>query len=343
MMKTRYAELAGFDPDDGSDVGIRMAVLSEQVASLLEECAQLRRELFPATAGGESLERHAETRGLSRKGALFARGTLTFSRRSAGEEDLLIPQGTLVSGGGVEFATDAAATLAAGELTVQAPASACTAGAGGNLAANRIDTMVTPVVGISGVQNPAPFTGGTDEESDEQLRERLFESYRSVSNSTNSAFYYGEVTQHEFVASAAVLPRVRGRGTVDIAVSGFLEDLPQERVQQLQQSLAQKKEINVDVLVKNAVEKRADLSLLLDPMENDSFEEVKARCQAALHDYFLSQQVGESLMCARLLAALCALEGVRNVTLLSPAADVRAAADEIIRPGEIAIARMEVV
>ena len=70
--------------------------------------------------------------------------------------------------------------------------------------------MVTPVQGITGVTNPAAFAGGEDEEGDEELRRRLLESYRSISNGTNRAYYLKEALAFEGVASAAVLTGRRG-------------------------------------------------------------------------------------------------------------------------------------
>ena len=84
-MAQRYRELSGHAPEDASDIGIRLKVLAAQVWELWQRCDWMWRQLLPDTATGDYLEYHAATRGLSRKPAVRAVGTLTFpapSRRA---------------------------------------------------------------------------------------------------------------------------------------------------------------------------------------------------------------------------------------------------------------------
>ena len=160
-MAAEYEAQAGFAPDDASDAGIRIRVLAGEIYTALRMLEVVKDEAFPQTASGEALELHAMERGLSRKPAVRAQGTLTFSRETALTYDVEIPQGTAcaASAGAAEFETTEAAVLAAGALSVTVPAQAVAGGKAFNAAAGAVDTLVTPPAGIEGVTNGAAFSG----------------------------------------------------------------------------------------------------------------------------------------------------------------------------------------
>lgn len=112
-----------------------------------------------------------------RQTGLHATGVLLFSRPSDAPSDIVIPAGTIAAcldedGTLRQFATVEAVTLLAGERKAYCDAAAIEAGTASNVGTGLVTMIRTPIVGISSVTNDAPFTGGTDEESDTDLRER---------------------------------------------------------------------------------------------------------------------------------------------------------------------------
>lgn len=130
---------------------------------------------FPQTARGVYLDYHAQMRGIARTAATKAVGTLRFSVERAPSTALSIAAGTAcMTEGETRFQTTAEAVLAAGELSVDAPAEALEPGRSGNAAAGTIVILTACPVGITGCTNPAPFTGGSDQEDDASLRSRIW-------------------------------------------------------------------------------------------------------------------------------------------------------------------------
>ena len=82
-MRAEYQRLTGALPGEDSDIGIRMALLANQLELLEEELGALRQAADPETAEGEMLDRHADSRGLRRKEAAAAGGVLRFYREGA--------------------------------------------------------------------------------------------------------------------------------------------------------------------------------------------------------------------------------------------------------------------
>lgn len=344
-MTETYQAQSGHNPDDASDIGIRLKVLAAQLADLWETAAHLEKQAFPETSTGEYLDRHAAQRGLKRKPAAAAQGILRFSRAQAAAYDIPIPAGTVCQTEGddpVQAVTTEERTLTAGELTVDCPARAAGEGAFGNLAAGQAVVMVTPVLGITGVTNPQPFAGGEDAEEDEELRQRLLESFRSISNGTNRAYYLKEALAFEGVASAAVLPGRRGNCSVDVVVSGWGSDLSGEAIAAMQEHFDQVREIGVDLQVMAAQTLSADPGIQLAPREGADFDAVSQTVRETVETFFAGQKVGEPFLLAHLTKAVLEAEGVYNCRLTAPSQDLFPLEDQVVRLGELSITRMAV-
>ena len=91
--------------------------------------------------------------------------------------------------GSIRYSTTRAGILRQGEKTAVVPAQAEQAGTAGNAQAQTITVLLYGAGSLSGVRNPKVFAGGANEEQDAQLRQRLLESYATVSNGTNTAYY----------------------------------------------------------------------------------------------------------------------------------------------------------
>lgn len=345
LMAARYRELAGFEADSATDIGIRLRVLAQQIHQLLGELEELGVQVFPQTSTGRYLELHAETRGIARKRALPAQGVLRFWRESPAQSDIPIAKGILCAtrpDPQVQFETTDTAVLPAGALEVSVPAAAVDAGAQGNVAPGSVCLMVTPAPGISGVGNSEPFAGGVDAEGDDALRARLLRSFSSISNGTNCAFYYDLAMGHEGVASANVLPRHRGRGTVDVVVACHSSAAADEIAAALERDLQHRKEINVDVRVRAAERDITSLAAEISVRDGYDADAVLQACRERIADFVRALGVGAPLLLAQLGGALLEVDGVYNYRLLRPAQDAAPQSDHVVEPGEISVTRMAV-
>lgn len=334
-MQDEFTSLAGFSPDDASDIGIRLKVLAGEIFSLGANVEWLKNQMFTKTATGECLDLHASERGLTRKEANKSKGTLTFSRASALDYDVEIPQGTVCSLSGTEgirYVTTQAATLTAGNLTVEVPAESELGGNDKNTGEETIVVMVTPPVGITSVTNEAAFTGGTDAESDDILRERILESYRNISNGSNKAFYKEEVLKYDGIHSASVIPTARGTGTVDIYVAGKGELASSDLISTIQNDISNLRELNLDVQVKSPTLVDVDVMMSITLKPGYVFSEVKSECQNAINEFFDNLSIGEQVIFAAIGHKIFEIEGVKNYSF-NQGSDI----DQLIDNDELAV------
>ena len=337
-MRAAFAEETGFVPNEGCDMMVRLYALAAEVQSLLAQADWVLDQSFPQTAQGKYLDYHAETRALTRLTAARATGVLRFSAPSAAVTDYEIEAGSAaMTTGGVRFETTEKATLRKGETSVDVPARAVEAGANGNAIAGAVHVMAVYPVGITRCENPEAFSGGSDEESDEKLRERVLESYRRLPNGANAAFYEQEALRFPNVAAAKAVGRARGIGTVDVYVSTHGGAPEEELLGEISAALQKKREIAVDVAVRVPTEKSIDVEAELEAEQGWTMREITDAAQEALRAYFTGERLGEPVYRAKLASILYSVPGVKNYHLLAPAADVPAGATELPVLGKVTL------
>ncbi len=313
-MQEKYRELAGGEADDASDIGIRLKVLAGEAARLAQRLENLEKQAFPQTADGEALTLHAQQRGIERKEAVKASGSLRFGRDAPLWYDSPIPAGTVCAapGGEIRFVTTEDAVLKTGSYEVDVPACAETGGRSGNAFAESITVLVTPPEGILTVVNPLPFTGGMDAESDEELRQRLLLSYRNIPNGTNAAFYREQALKVPEIRSVSVIPCENGLGTVGIYCAASGSAPSEEVLDALAATLDELREITVQVSVQPCELVEVDLFVTVTTGDGYTAQQVKESCEEALRSYFASLPIGQAVLLAAAGDALYHTDGVSN-------------------------------
>ena len=144
-----FSQETGMALSGAGEQAVRMYALAAQIYGLYQEAEWVRKQCFPQTAAGEDLDRHAFLRGLSRREATRAEGTLQFSVNTAAARDIPIPAGTVcVTAGLAAFETTETRVLPAGATWVEVPARAVEPGTGGNAAARTIRSMTVAPAGM---------------------------------------------------------------------------------------------------------------------------------------------------------------------------------------------------
>lgn len=314
-MKDQFTALAGYSPDDASDIGIRMKVLAGEVYSLCSAIDWLKMQTFAQSAQGEQLDLRAQERGLQRKQPINAVGNINFSRSEPLWYNAAIELGTVCSTAGenpVRYITTQEAILQSGALSVSVPAKAEQGGRSGNTQPGTVTVMVTPPPAITGVSNAAAFTGGVDKESDSELRSRLMQSYASISNGTNAAFYRECALKYDGVYSVGVVPRENGAGTIGIYLGGRGGVPSADVIAKVQSGLNQLREVNVDVTVTAAQTVAMNMEVAITPADGVATEDANSACAQAITDYFDTLAVGEPFVVAALGVQILSTGKVKN-------------------------------
>ena len=341
QLRGTFAQRAGFVPSEGCDSAVRLYALAAELQSLLMQADWVLDQSFPQTAQGTYLDYHAETRGITRGAAEKAAGVIRFAAADKVAAACPIEKGTVcMTAEGVRFETTEDAAIAVGSQWADVPAQAVEAGAGGNVIAGTVTLLSAMPVGVVQCTNPAAFSGGCDAESDEALRGRVLASYQRLPNGANAAYYEQEAMRYPGVAAAKAVGRARGIGTVNVVIATHAGVPDAALLAAVETDLQKKREIAVDVKVLAPTVKTVAVTAALKAAPGYTFAEAKAGAQSALEALFTGGLLGKSVTTARLLTLLCGVEGVENVHLTAPAADVAVDATELPMLGTVTISEL---
>jgi phage-related baseplate assembly protein len=149
-----------------------------------------------------------ELTGTKRLAAQPARCTVRFTLTAVQTFNVAIPVGTRVEtkDGKVIFKIEAAATVTAGQTTVDVSAVAETTGVVGNgYLIGDVNALVDPVAYVASASNTTATSGGADDESDTQYRERIKLAPEKYSNAgPKGAYIYWAKTAHQDIIDVAV-------------------------------------------------------------------------------------------------------------------------------------------
>lgn len=281
--------------------------------------------VLPEWSYGTFLDGHAKSRNLVRRAATASTGKVTVT----GKEGTPIPTGSLFSTAAVndepavEYETTEPATIpGSGSVTI---AVRCTqTGIIGNTGAGTIVLVAGKNTGITAVTNEDAITGGTEEESDEDLRERIDEADKRQGESYagTTADYKRWAKSVPGVGEATIIAATDNSGLVQIILTDangdpatqtlcesvynyiMSPDVPDQRRAPIGASLSVTSPASMKISIKATVELKS----------NAEMEAVKAAYAARLADYLPEAFSDGEIKYSRVWAALAATEGVNDFT-----------------------------
>ncbi len=182
--------------------------------------------MFPEWATGYFLDLHARRCGITRKEAVPATGYV----RVTGTTNVLIARNFVFctpatpTSSSIEFLASEAVTLEYDEenedFRATVPVVCSEAGTVGNVPKDSVILMSVPLTGITEATNPAAMGAGAEEETDDELRERIMELDRTRESSFvgNDNDYVRWAKQVEGVGSAVTIREWKGKGTGTVKV-----------------------------------------------------------------------------------------------------------------------------
>mgnify|MGYP001468970781 CR=1 FL=1 len=301
-----------------SDFGVRAAAAASAIEGLYQHQLWILRQIFPDTADTDYLELHAALRGLTRKSATVASGTVRFTGTAGAE----IPSGAgAKTTDGALYVTTAAGVIGSGG-TADVAAQAEEAGTSGNLDAGTALTLTSAPSGVLSSAVVVEMLGGADAESDVDFLARLLELLRNPPAGGNAADYKRWALEVDGVSQAWVYPLRRGLGTVDVAVAGA-DGLPgsdllaavQEHIDEVRPVAVKEFWAVAPTVV--AVDITAQIRI-----SGVTLEQSQALIEADLVEYFADLEPGDTVYRSQLEAIITNATGVVDRVLTAPAANV---------------------
>lgn len=199
----------------------RLRVLSDSNAGLahlnLLYLYWLSQQLLPDTAEAEWLDRHGNIWLGGRKAATQAFGTATFT----GTADVVVPSGTQLAISSFLYETTADAIIGSGATAILIRA--LLGGAVGNAAPGAALSVTTAIAGLDAFATVVLLEGGTDTESDDELRARVIFRIQKPPMGGDADDYVAWSLAFPGVTRAWAAPQEQGIGTMTVRV--MMDDL----------------------------------------------------------------------------------------------------------------------
>ena len=315
-MEDKYFELTGIEPERASDTDIKLKLLAGELFSLNTQIDWLRRQLLPDTATGEQLDAHAGQCGITRRAGNKAVGDISFAVDVPLEFNVTIPAGTIctTSDGALNYVTMQDVVIRRGESFALVSAQAQRSGKQYNVSPGKITTIVTYFsVGLS-ISNTSAFSGGTDDEDDESLRKRLFQSYGKISNGANKAYYEKLAESVDGVGSA----HIAGIGNSwYLYIAGVGGTAPASAMQRVRSLISENLVAGMSCNFSNCPLVNSDIVVEVKPASAYTFADVSGRVTQSINEYYNSLRIGQKMTLAALGGAVIATPGVENYTFTS--------------------------
>ena len=279
--------------------------------------------IFPQWSYGQFLDYHANDRGLVRREATAAYGQVTIT----GAAGSVIPAGSLFSTASingaspVDYETLEEVTIPETE-TVTVDVQCTQTGVIGNTGSNTIVLVSSRLTGIKSVSNAEPLTGGTEEEDDEALIQRISEYDRSQGDNYvgSVADYKRWATSVDGVGSATIISAQDTTGLVTIILTDsngaaateqlctavynhiMRPDNPDERLAP----------VNALLSVVPPATMKIGIQATVELTDNATLESVREAFATKLAQYLPRAMDDEEIKYTRVAAALAATEGAND-------------------------------
>ncbi|MCM3599400.1 baseplate J/gp47 family protein [Robertmurraya korlensis] len=288
---------------------------------------------FAETATDEYLDKITAELGITRKPATYATTTV----RVSGTNGTIIPVGTRFFVDTVYFTSTEEKTISSGIANV--PVTCESAGSIGNVPANSIVNLEA-IEGVTSVTNLSAVINGTDEETDDQLRERYFDKVQTPATSGNAQHYINWCREVIGIGDAKVIPLWNGNGTVKCLVinsNGLAAD--STLVSTVQSHVDANKPIGATVTVQSATELVINVSVDVDILSGYSLVSVTTTITESLKEYlksiaFKSTFVSYALVGSKILE-VPGVSDYRNLTLNSGTANVTIGSSQVAVVGTV--------
>lgn len=225
-LKQYYTETAGDKVNlvEGGFAWDSLSANAKEFEKAYAEMALIIEASFPQTSWGDWLTKKAEEHGIIRQEATNSSVILTVT----GQAGVAVSEGALFStNDGKNFITVETKKIES-TGTVDIKAQSQDVGTFCNVDAETITKISMSIYGVSAVTNKNSAYDGFDEETDEELLERLLFKVRQPATSGNKNHYIIWATNVEGVGGVKVLPLWNGNGTVKVIITNAENEIATE-------------------------------------------------------------------------------------------------------------------
>lgn len=307
------------------------ALAHASIYSVLEKLLNIA---FIKDSYGDSLDKRVQEFGIERKEGLQAVGKARFH----GKVGVEVGSGAIIVANGNRYEVldnqNGRIDLEDGvELYVRS----LEVGTDKNLLTGISFVLETPLNGIERIESTSAIIGGTNPESDEELKERFFYIQSHKGTSGNVDDYINWALQVDGVKNVKVIPLWNGNGTVKVVVmTKNNRNVSEEVVQAAKDFIEIKRPIGASVTVVTPTVLEVNISATVEVDKSTDLEIIKAEFRDRVDEYLVNA-VSE-ITYTKVAGILSRIEGVidySNLTVNGGSKNIKLITDQVGSVGTI--------
>ena len=268
------------DKREGSFTQNLISPISQELAKFYIEQEDLVNMAFVRNGFFNYLDDKCWEYGIDRKIGTSAVGEVTFE----GADGTSISNGTVIYHNDLYYVVlnDADISNGKADLIVEA----YEMGKKYNVIRNTEFALKENIQGVTRVYAKEDFKGGTDTETDEELRDRYFDTIKKSYTSGNVAHYEAWTTEVSGVGLCKVYPLKNGNGTVEVVITDSnMLGASSELIESVKANIEEKRPIGANVSVVSATEKAINITANITLASGYTVEEIKSEFTEKVVEY----------------------------------------------------------
>lgn len=295
----------------GSDTWNIVSPTALEISQQYIKLDQIRKKVFIKEGYDDYLDDRVNEFGVYRKEGTRAIGYVIFE----GLKGTKIGNGTIIAFNDLQYVIIKDIILSDNVEDNTTPVEALEIGSKYNLLANTEFKVVNDIMNIKKIYNDSNFEGGTEIETDYELKERYEFIMDNVATSGNEAHYKIWAMEVQGVYNAQVTPRWNGGGTVKILIYGQNNQAVDDIVlQRCIEHIESQRPTGAEISVVTPKPFEIIVSAKLKIQEGYSIENIREQFILTMNEYSIENRT--EIVYLKVLSIILGIEGVHDLSNL---------------------------
>ncbi|MCC0784250.1 baseplate J/gp47 family protein [Clostridioides sp. ES-S-0108-01] len=296
---------------EGSFLNDMVSPINTELAKFYIELSYLHKKVFIEDNFDDFLDKRVNEFGVYRKLGTEATGEVIFE----GKVGTVIQNGTIISYNDLLFVVIKDIEIGSEIEQNTSQVQALEVGIRYNIPANTEFKLQNEISGITKIYNNLAFQGGTEIETDEELKERFYKIQKNQATSGNKAHYEEWALEVEGVYNAKIYPRWDGPGTIKVLIFGENNQaVDTEVIERCKEHIEEEMPIGpaLTVLTPTILDINISASIKLEAGYTLDF--VKESFLESINNYLIN--VNKEIIYTKVSAILASVEGLHDFSNL---------------------------
>ncbi|HBL6286302.1 TPA: baseplate J/gp47 family protein [Clostridioides difficile] len=295
---------------EGSFLSDMVSPISTELAKFYIELSYLHKKAFIEDNFDDFLDKRVNEFGVYRKLGTEATGEVVFE----GKAGTVIPNGTIISYNELLFVVIKDIVISSEIEQNTSPVQALEIGIRYNIPAST-EFKQDEINGITKIYNDLAFRGGTEIETDEELKERFYKIQKNQATSGNKAHYEEWALEVEGVYNAKIYPRWDGAGTVKVLIFGVNNQaVDSEVIERCREHIETEMPIGATLTVATPSILDISISATIKLEIRYTIDFVKESFLESINSYLIN--VNKEIIYTKVSAILASIEGIHDFSNL---------------------------